>query len=156
MVSNWDQIMRSQSSVLRAAILHQRSRTLVVEAVLHLAHTLPLQNGRFAPTTTTLPSSLSNTISPLLHERRRQCSDFKLHGHISCFFSAPFLYSVDLIRPSQVPQIPIRQPSPHLRLTNMDQVPLERIIKLIRIHHLAIQQSPFTPPHLPTPLFVYQ
>ena len=36
----------------------------------------------------------------------------------------------------------------------MYQIPLQRIIQLTPIHHLPIQQRPFAPPHLPTPLLV--
>lgn len=38
----------------------------------------------------------------------------------------------------------------------MDQIPLNRIIQLPAHDHLPVQQSPLTPPDLPTPLFIHQ
>lgn len=38
----------------------------------------------------------------------------------------------------------------------MDQIPHERIIQLVRIHHLPVQQPALVPPRLPAPLLVDQ
>lgn len=151
MVGNsWDQTIESHYSVLRAAIPHQMRCSSRISPTSTLARWSFCSHQEHP-----VIQSLEQNI-PVLHEPCCQCSHFQLHGRISCYTFAHFLYSVDLIRPGQISQIPIRQPSPHLRLTDMDQIPLKRIIKLIRIHHLPVQQSPLTPPHLPTPLFIYQ
>ena len=38
----------------------------------------------------------------------------------------------------------------------MYQIPLHRVVQLVAIHNLPIQQAPFAPPHLPTPLLVHE
>ena len=79
------------------------------------------------------------------------------HGSKAAF---PFMIrkplSNPLVRPRQIPQIPIYQPPSHLRLTDMDQVTLHRVIQIATIHHLSVQQCPFTPSHLPAPLLIHK
>ena len=58
------------------------------------------------------------------------------------------------IRPHQIPQVPIHQLPPHLSLTRVYEITLQRIIQIAHIHRLPLQQSPLAPPRLPAPLLV--
>ena len=60
------------------------------------------------------------------------------------------------VSPGQIPQIPIHQPSPDLCLGNMDQVPDHRIVQLVAIDHIPLQQRALGPAHLPAALLVDQ
>lgn len=64
--------------------------------------------------------------------------------------------SLSLICPRQISEIPVHQPSAHLRLGHMDKITNHGVVQLIPIDHLAIQQSPFTPSDLPAPLLIHQ
>ncbi len=67
---------------------------------------------------------------------------------------AEFAHTKHLVRPGQIPQIPIHQSPAHLRLRDMDEIPLHGVVQVIRVDHLPIQQTALAPPNLPAPLLV--
>jgi len=53
-----------------------------------------------------------------------------------------------LVRPRQIPQIPVHQLSSDLRLGDLDHVPLHGVIEIARVDHIALQQTSLAVSHL--------
>lgn len=59
-----------------------------------------------------------------------------------------------LVDPSEVPQVPIHQTSTGLRLANVDKIFLERVVEVIGVNRLTLQQAALDPANLATALLV--
>lgn len=63
--------------------------------------------------------------------------------------TCPLLRTKHLVRPLQIAQVPVYQPSADLGLRHMDQVTLHSVVQIIRVHNIALQQTTLRMPDLP-------